>query len=118
MSRKLGYGFLAILPGFLLVLAALVALAQAHAPDMSVSGPAMLMYVHVGTQFIVLLIYGYLLFNNRALSSKGRVAWALYMLFLAPAAVISYWLVHVWRAEGPEERRIDVVRLEPHESPS
>jgi hypothetical protein len=113
LDRKLGFGALALVPLLLLIAALFAAFVTAAVGVTSVA--AMLMYVHVGAQFLVLVLYAHLLVGNPSLDAPGKVLWAAFMLVLAPAATLAYWYVHVWHAEPPE-RRHDVHVVELHES--
>lgn len=112
-ERRLMYGVLAALPGVLLFFTAATGIG-ATASDASMTVPAILFYVHVASQLLVLMLFGHLMTANRQLSPVGKLVWGTYFLLLAPAAVLSYWYVHVWRAEGREEVRVSVVDVEPH----
>lgn len=105
-SRKLGYGALALLPALLLAVSGLSAVVA----DLGTA--AQLLYVHVAAQFIVLLMFGDLLMKSRAMDSTGRVLWGAYFLLLAPAAVLSFWYVHVWSAgDLHRPRRVRTLEL-------
>jgi hypothetical protein len=104
---------LALLPLLLLTVAAISGIGASMA-DRSMLVPAVLFYTHVGTQFLVVAIFGHLMTANRVISRPGKFAWGAYLIFLAPAAVIAYWYVHVWKAEGREKHAADVVHYDPH----
>jgi hypothetical protein len=92
-KRQLGFGFLAAIPGLLLGAAFLSWFAGAgFLPP--------LVYVHVGFQFITLLIFGHLLVGNPRLSGSAKLVWAVGFLFLAPFVIPLYWAIHVWEAES------------------
>jgi hypothetical protein len=105
VERRLGFGALAALPLGLLIIAGVAGLTAASAGG-SLEVATLLMYTHLGVQLIVLGIFVSLMASNRVLSDRGRLAWVLYFLLLAPAAVISYWYVHVWHAEAHTEREV------------
>lgn len=94
--RQLGFGVLAAIPPVLLAAAFLAWFAS------SAMLPV-LVYVHVGAQFITLLLFGHLMIGNPRLSSSTKAAWSVGFLFLAPLAIPLYWAMHVWDA-GEEAR--------------
>lgn len=93
-------GLLAYLPSVLLTLAVVTLL---------VAGPTsgvglMLLGGHFLTQFIVLLVYGGLLTNDRGLEGVGRGFWALGFLFAAPVALPTYYHQRVRTPAKPDPR--------------
>ncbi|HJL16013.1 MAG TPA: hypothetical protein RMH99_10165 [Sandaracinaceae bacterium LLY-WYZ-13_1] len=92
---KLGFGFIAALPPLLLG-AALTSLLIGLAIPTGDLLP-ILFYVHVGTQFITLLLFGHLMISNPRLSDTARVIWGVVFLLMAPVGIPLYWWIHVVR---------------------
>lgn len=103
--RQLGFGVLAFVP--LLLLSASFLAFSVRAPLSPV-----LVYIHVGSQFITLLLFGHLMIANPHLSSTAKAAWSVGFLFLAPFVIPLYWAIHVWNvgAHHPMPSELDQVR--------
>lgn len=100
--------FLAVIPGVLLMLAAATLLALG-----SSSGVGLVLLIgHVVTQFIVLLVYGSLVMNDRGLGGPGRALWASAFLFAAPLALPAYYW-HRVRVPIQRERRAFATDVSP-----
>lgn len=116
--RQLGFGLVALIPLTLLVstfLAWLLARLGVGTPVTSELVP-LLFYVHVGAQFITLLVFGHLMIANPMLSGAMKLVWGAGFLFLAPLAIPSYWALHVWNEEAtvPSESSLRRPRHEIH----
>ncbi len=102
-DRRRDRGLLALLsvvPGALLLLALGTLLVQ----GVSSTAGLVLLAGHVITQFIVLLVYGSLLSNDRGLDGFGRAVWSIAFLFSAPVALPLYYRSRVRIPAEPEPR--------------
>lgn len=109
-NDHIGFGLLAALPITLLALSVLTAIAvPLFGTPLFV--PVALVYTHVITQLIVLMIYGHLLFANKTMGTSGKVLWALFFLVAAPAAVLVYWYIHVLTARRRRISRTSVIPM-------
>ncbi|HJL16014.1 MAG TPA: hypothetical protein RMH99_10170 [Sandaracinaceae bacterium LLY-WYZ-13_1] len=95
-SWKMGFGLIAFIPPVLLGLALLALVVDMVGAGLGNALP-ILFYVHVGAQFITLLLFGHLMVSNERLTGPARAIWAAAFLFLAPVAIPLYWWIHVVR---------------------
>ncbi|MGF1464823.1 MAG: hypothetical protein ACFCGT_01705 [Sandaracinaceae bacterium] len=112
LKQRLAFGVLALVPVVLLVASLIAAVVASLSESVELAVPAMLVYVHVVTQLIVLYIFGYLLMTNNSLDGVRKGLWAVYFVVLAPAALLTYWFVYVWcaqEARGAAVRTIPIV---------
>jgi hypothetical protein len=98
IQRKIGFGFVAIIPLALLALTFMGFLLSTIGTPFAQEALAVLFYTHVGSQFITLLVFGHLMVGNPALSPNAKMMWGFAFLFLAPFAIVAYWVMHVMRA--------------------
>ena len=103
---RLGFGFLAFLPGFLLTVFFASLAGRMLGIEFASNVLPLLFYTHVGAQFIVLLLFGHLMISNALLSDRARLIWAALFLFAAPFAIPLYWGLHLWHPESrmPDEQ--------------
>jgi hypothetical protein len=100
--RQLGFGLVACIPLTLLAatfLSWFLAAVGVGVPYTEDAG-AVLLYTHVGAEFITLLIFGHLMIANPQLGGGAKTVWAAAFLFLAPFAIPTYWAMHVWHEEA------------------
>lgn len=102
MHRKLGVGAVAAIP--LILLFALFAVLIVHVADVAhetTSGLLpVLFYIHVGAQFVTLLVFGHLMTSNPILSPRAKTGWSIAFLLFAPFTIPAYWFAHVWHGAG------------------
>lgn len=100
-ERKVGFGFVAMIPLALLVVTFLCFLLSTFGSRHAEEALPVLFYTHVGAQFITLLIYGNLMIANPALGPTGKMLWGIAFLFLAPFAIATYYVMHVLHPMWP-----------------
>lgn len=100
--RQLGFGLVACIPLTLLAATFLcwfltaIGVGGVYAED----ALPILLYTHVGAQFITLLIFGHLMIANPQIGGSAKTVWAAAFLFLAPFAIPTYWALHVWHEDA------------------
>ncbi|HJL20569.1 MAG TPA: hypothetical protein RMH99_33235 [Sandaracinaceae bacterium LLY-WYZ-13_1] len=104
---KLGFGLIAFVPPLLLGLALFALLLELVGVGLGQLLP-ILFYVHVGAQFITLLLFGHLMVSNEHLTGAARGVWAAGFLFLAPMAIPLYWWIHVLRERASSHPSMSV----------
>lgn len=97
-KMRLGFGLVAFLPTLLLGLVVLVLLASFVGAEVAGVLP-ILFYVHVGAQFITLLLFGHLMVSSPHLKGGARTMWTIGFLLLAPVTIPLFWWIHIMRAE-------------------
>ena len=111
MRRRVGFGILALMPTTLLLAALTLGVAHFAMPrtEIITDLAAILLYVHVAAQGIVLLIFGHLLFDHEGFDLTDKVWWGAAFLFAAPVSIPIYWVLHIL-AEGKtrEESKVHV----------
>jgi hypothetical protein len=116
--RQLGFGLVALIPLTLLAstfLAWLLSRLGIGTPLTTELLP-LLFYVHVGSQFITLLVFGHLMIASPTLSGAMKLVWGAAFLFIAPVAIPAYWALHVWNEEAtvPSESSLRRTRHQIH----
>jgi hypothetical protein len=100
-QRRLGFGIVSIIPLVMLM----VALGCLTLATLGIARPAsvevlpLLFYMHIGAQFITLLVFGHLMIANPSLGDVTKLIWGIAFLFMAPFAIPTYWAAHVRREE-------------------
>lgn len=108
-QRQIGFGVVACIPLTLLAATFICGFLTAVGVGLPYSADAMvvLLYTHVGAQFITLLLFGHLMMANPQLSGGAKTVWAAAFLFLAPFAIPTYWALHVWSEEASVPAEIE-----------
>ena len=98
------------LPGLLLLVVLGAALG-------GVSGATVLglLFAHITTQFIVLVVYGTILLRDQGLDQVGRFMWGAMFLFAAPLSLPAYLFLRVMRPVPPMGR-VEVVDVQPRDA--
>lgn len=95
-KRRLGFGFLAILPLTMLTILFVLVIANLFGAGFETDLLPVLFYTHVGTTFITLLVYAHLMFANPRLTRRAKGVWAALYFFAAPFSIPVYWGIHIW----------------------
>jgi hypothetical protein len=110
LTYRLGYGALALAPALLLISSLFSAVAAGVSQE-ALGMTAELLYVHIGVQFLVLLVFGHLMMTNPSVESAERWFWGAAFLVGAPVATLAYWYIHVWNAEAAKPTRARVSKV-------
>lgn len=106
--RQMGFGLVAFIPLILLATTFVVWFLSA----LQIGTPAtddvlpVLFYLHVGAQFITVLVFGHLMVAHPLLSGATKLVWGAAFLFLAPFAIPTYWALHVWQEDETDPAEI------------
>ena len=107
--RRVGFGILALMPTTLLIGALGLGVANFLAPraEIITDLAAVLAYVHVVSQGIVVLIFGHLLFDHEDFDLTDKVWWGAAFLLAAPVSIPIFWVLHIL-AEGKTKSEMKV----------